>query len=75
MQRAAMAASPVGINRELVPESSGLRVEPEGWEDALARLATDRDTTRAMGDAGRAWVVDTHSVTALYPRFRDAIHS
>ncbi len=71
----AVAASPVGVNAELVApgEDGFLPAGPEAWEEAMARLAADPDTARRFGEAGRERVVATHSVAAVYPAFRDAV--
>ena len=71
----AVVASPVGVNRTLVhPGTDGyLPGDEAGWQDALERLAADPDLAFRLGEAGRERVAATHSVRALYPRFRDAV--
>jgi glycosyltransferase involved in cell wall biosynthesis len=55
---AAVVASPVGVNVELVERSGGglLADEPHEWEAALRRLADDRAERARMGAGGRAFV-------------------
>ncbi len=71
----AVIASPVGVNADLVrPEEDGfLAANEAAWEDALDRLITDPPVARRFGESGRARVVVTHSIEALYPRFRAAL--
>jgi glycosyltransferase involved in cell wall biosynthesis len=71
----AVAASPVGVNAALVePGRDGyLPRDPGDWEAALDRLLGDPDETARFGERGRERVVRSHSVTALYPRFRQAL--
>ena len=71
----AVAASPVGVNADLVQpgEDGFLAAHETAWEDALDRLIADPAAARRFGEAGRANVVATHSIEALYPRFRSAL--
>jgi glycosyltransferase involved in cell wall biosynthesis len=71
----AVVASPVGLNADLVrPDEDGfLPADEASWEDALDRLIADPAAARRFGEVGRARVVATHSIQALYPRFRAAL--
>jgi len=55
---AAVLASPVGVNTELVERSGAgyLATEPEEWEHHLRRLAADPALRRELGARGRAFV-------------------
>ena len=55
---AAVLASPVGVNTELVERSGAgyLATEPEEWEQHLRRLAADPALRRDLGARGRAFI-------------------
>lgn len=71
----AVAASPVGINASLVdPDRDGYLPQSDSeWEDACLRLLDPGPRTARFGERGRERVERTHSLNALYPRFRDAV--
>jgi glycosyltransferase involved in cell wall biosynthesis len=69
---AAVVASPVGVNSYLVEESGAglLATSPGDWEGALRHLAAQHDERRAMGAAGRSFVlsyadIERHAAVAL----------
>jgi len=55
---AAVIASPVGVNTELIERSAGgfLATGAAEWEQALRRLAGDVQLRRRLGDRGRAFI-------------------
>ena len=55
---AAVVASPVGVNVELIERSGAgyLATEPAEWEERLRRLAADPHLRRQLGHRGRAFI-------------------
>ncbi len=68
-------ANSVGVNRHLVINGhTGLLAEtPEGWAEAVARLAADPHLRRRLGAAGRQMVEQYYSVDGWAPRFADVV--
>lgn len=71
----AVAASPVGINAELIEDGVDGRLprDTAGWRDALGALLSDPKQAARLGAAGRARVEAHHALEVLYPRFRKAL--
>ena len=67
-------ASPVGINAGLITDGEdGFLAEADGWERAFQAAVENPGRARSVGEAGRARVERTHSLNALYPRFRKLV--
>lgn len=71
----AAVASPVGVNKTIVQHGrNGLLAEgATAWYEALSRLIHDPDLRASLGAAARATVEEEYSVSATYPRFRQAV--
>jgi glycosyltransferase involved in cell wall biosynthesis len=69
------AASPVGINSELIRhgETGFLAADPEAWREALVTLAASPGLRLRMGAAGRARVVEGYSQTQYNRRYSKAV--
>jgi len=72
---AAVVASPVGANRQIVAdgETGFLAVTAEEWESRLARLIDDQSLRLQMGRLGRKRVEQYYSVEAVLPLLIDAL--
>ena len=59
-----VVANPVGVHAEMVRhgETGFLAETTEQWVDAVARLASDRELRRRMGEAGRRLLEEKYSV-------------
>lgn len=70
-----VVASPVGVNSEIVTagENGFLAEGPQDWILALERLIDDPALRRAMGERGRARIVERYSLAAQAPRVLAAL--
>ncbi|MCX5741110.1 MAG: glycosyltransferase family 4 protein [Proteobacteria bacterium] len=70
-----VVASPVGANADIVRHGvDGFHaVSADDWTDALLALARDRELRRRMGQAARARVEASYSVTAVVPQYLEVL--
>ena len=68
-------SSPVGANREVVSEASGLFAsDTEEWVEALERLHRDAALRRRMAAAGRRRAEQAYSLESQQDRVRQLLH-
>jgi glycosyltransferase involved in cell wall biosynthesis len=76
--RKAIVATRVGaIPRLILPEKTGLLIEPgdaAGLLDALARLLADEPLRSRLAEAGLAWVRQNFSAQAMSQKYLDLYH-
>ncbi len=72
----AVVASPIGFNLDIVQhEVTGLQADsPQGFEEALRRLASDVDLRRSMGEAGQRLIARRFARTLAADKTAQAFH-
>ena len=70
-----VVCSPVGANRDLMEDgrTGWFAVTDDDWVDRLGRLLDDPSTGRAMGERGRARVLDRYGAVAIGTRLAELV--